>query len=51
MASLEAAGRRMRVMTIRSAGLSSVGKRQADQFKRKLSAPIEELDYFIRLEG
>lgn len=51
MASLEAAGRRMRVMTIRSAGLSSVGKRQADQFQRKLNAPIEELDYFIRLEG
>lgn len=51
MDSFEASGRRMRVTTIRSAGLSSVGKRQADQFKRKLNAPIEELDYFIRLEG
>ncbi len=41
---------KLRVLTVRSAGLSSRGKRQAEQFKRALGAPIEELDFYVRLE-
>ena len=40
----------VRVSTVRSAGLSTRGKRQADQFRRKLRAPIEEFDFYARLE-
>ncbi len=40
-----------RLLTVVSAGLSSRGKRQADQFKRTLQKPIEELDFHVRLEG
>jgi hypothetical protein len=39
----------LRPLTIRSAGSSLHGKRQADQFKRKLGKPIEELDFHLRL--
>jgi hypothetical protein len=49
--SLAGAGRRFRVLTVRSAGLSSRGKRQADQFQRSLAAPIEEWDFHVRLEA
>ncbi|MDI1481426.1 hypothetical protein QHF84_32705 [Polyangium sp. y55x31] len=41
---------KLRILTVRSAGLSSRGKRQADQFKRTLRTPIEELDFYVRLE-
>jgi hypothetical protein len=41
---------KLRILTVRSAGLSSRGKRQADQFQRALKAPIEELDFYVRLE-
>lgn len=51
LASLQGAGCMLRLLTVRSAGLSSRGKRQADQFKRSLRAPIEELDFHVRLEG
>jgi hypothetical protein len=47
---LAGAGSKLRVLTVRSAGLSSKGKRQADQFQRPLGAPIEELDFYARLE-
>lgn len=50
LASLFAAGRRFKLLDIRSAGSSLRGKRQADQFARSLQAPIEELDFFVRLE-
>jgi len=40
----------LRLLTICSAGLSSRGKRQADQFKRTLGKPIEEFDFHVRLE-
>jgi len=41
---------KLRILTIRSAGLSTKGKRQADQFRRRMRKPIEELDFYIRLE-
>ena len=41
----------LRLLTVRSAGLSSRGKRQAAQFQRTLGAPIEELDFYVRLEA
>jgi hypothetical protein len=50
LAALRKAQCKLRVLTIRSAGLSSHGKRQADQFKRILGKPIEELDFHVRLE-
>lgn len=50
LASLSAARCKLRVLTVRSAGLSSLGKRQADQFNRPLRAAIEELDFHVRLE-
>lgn len=47
---LHGARARLRILTVRSAGLSSRGKRQADQFKRPLEKPMEELDFHIRIE-
>jgi hypothetical protein len=41
----------LRLLTVRSAGLSSRGKRQASQFKRALRKPIEELDFYVQVEG
>jgi hypothetical protein len=41
---------KLRVLTTRSAGLSTSGKRQADQFKRKMKKPVEEFDFYVRLE-
>lgn len=41
----------LRILTVRSAGLSSRGKRQADQFQRPLGSPIEEWDFHVRLEA
>jgi hypothetical protein len=51
LAALREARCGLRLLTIRSAGLSSRGKRQADQFKRALGKPIEELDFYVRVEG
>jgi hypothetical protein len=48
---LAGAGSELRLLTVRSAGLSSKGKRQADQFQRPLGAPIEEWDFYVRLEA
>jgi hypothetical protein len=48
---LAGSGCQLRVLTVRTAGLSSRGKRQADQFQRSLGAPIEEWDFYVRLEG
>lgn len=48
---LHGASWRLRVLTVRSAGLSTRGKRQADQFRRTLEKPIEELDFHVRMEG
>lgn len=39
-----------RLVTTRSAGLSTSGKRQARQFKRALKTPMEEHDFFLRLD-
>lgn len=41
----------IRLNTIRSAGLSSEGKRQAEQFQRPLRNPIEEFDFYVSLGG
>jgi hypothetical protein len=41
----------LRLLTVHSAGLSSSGKRQAEQFKRTLQTPIEEFDFHVRAEG
>lgn len=49
--SLIGAGCGLRIQTVRSAGLSSRGKRQADQFQRPLDAPIEEWDFHVRMEA
>ncbi len=51
LAALREADCELRLLTIRSAGLSSRGKRQADQFKRTLRKPIEELDFYVQVEG
>lgn len=51
LASLREADCRLRLLTVRSAGLSSIGKRQAEQFKRTLRTPIEEFDFHVRAEG
>lgn len=48
---LAGAASKLRLLTVRSAGLSSRGKRQADQFQRPLGAPIEEWDFHVRLEA
>lgn len=51
LGSLRATKSQLRLLTVRSAGLSSSGKRQAEQFKRTLQAPIEEFDFHVRAEG
>lgn len=51
LAALREARCELRLLAIRSAGLSSRGKRQAGQFKRALRKPIEELDFHVRVEG
>ncbi|MGA1823979.1 MAG: DNA modification methylase [bacterium] len=51
LASLRETKHQFRLLTIRSAGLSSRGKRQAEQFKRTLKSPIEEFDFYVRVEG
>jgi hypothetical protein len=51
LAALREARCELRLLTIRSAGLSSRGKRQAGQFKRVLHKPIEELDFYVQVEG
>lgn len=49
--SLSGADCGLRIQTVRSAGLSSRGKRQADQFQRPLDTPIEEWDFHVRMEA
>jgi hypothetical protein len=49
-AALRGATHRLHLSTIRSAGVSSKGKRQADQFRRTLRHPIEEFDFHVRVE-
>ncbi len=51
LAALREAQCDLRLLTIRPAGSSSRGKRQADQFNRPLHKPIEELDFHVRVEG
>jgi hypothetical protein len=51
LAALRNAGCELRLLTVRSAGSSSGGKRQAEQFKRSLGMPIEEFDFHVRLEN
>ena len=51
LASLRKTNGLLRLLTLRSAGLSSKGKRQAEQFKRKLGKPVEEFDFYARVEG
>jgi hypothetical protein len=51
LASLRNTNNLLRLLTVRSAGLSSKGKRQAEQFKRNLRKPIEEFDFYARVEG
>jgi len=51
LASLRETKGRLRLLTVRSAGLSSIGKRQAEQFRRTLQKPIEEFDFHARAEG
>src|SRR6266567_4597424 len=48
--SLQMAQSPWRLRTVRSAGCSTAGKRQANQFIRSLKYPIEEFDFYIRLE-
>lgn len=40
-----------RLVATRSAGLATSGKRQASQFKRALKKPMEEHDFFVRLDS
>jgi hypothetical protein len=40
----------VRISTVRSAGLSTGGKRQAEQFRRPLRVPVEEFDIYARIE-
>jgi hypothetical protein len=49
LASLHKAKYQLRLLTVCSAGLSSSGKRQAEQFKRTLQKPIEEFDFHVRV--
>jgi hypothetical protein len=51
LTALRQTGCGLRLLTIRSAGSSLRGKRQADQFKRTLRMPMEEFDFHIRLEN
>jgi hypothetical protein len=39
-----------RLQTARAAGTSTRGKRQAPQFGRSLESPVEEHDFYLRLE-
>jgi len=48
--SLHLTENRWRLRTVRSAGWPTVGKRQANQFVRSLKHPIEEYDFYARLE-
>ena len=48
--SLRLAGSQWRLRTARSAGCSTVGRRQAKQFVRLLKHPIEEFDFYAHLE-
>jgi hypothetical protein len=48
--SLRLAGSQWRLRTVRSAGCSTVGRRQAKQFVRSLKHPIEEFDFHAHLE-
>jgi hypothetical protein len=48
--SLRLAGSHWRLQTVHSAGCSTAGKRQANQFVRSLKHPIEEFDFYARLE-
>jgi hypothetical protein len=49
--SVRQSGGAWRLLTATSAGVATEGKRQANQFKRQLSAPIEECDFHVRLCG
>lgn len=40
-----------RVRTVRNAGIPPAQRRQATQFKRTRSSPVEEIDVYARLEG
>jgi hypothetical protein len=40
-----------RLRTARSAGVATAGRRQASQFQASLLDPIEEYDFYARLEG
>ncbi len=48
--SLRLADSHWRLRTVRSAGCSTAGKRQANQFVRSPKHPIEEFDFYARLE-
>jgi hypothetical protein len=48
--SLRLADSHWRLRTVRSAGCSTAGNRQAKQFVRSLKHPIEEFDFYARLE-
>ena len=48
--SLKLAENLWRLRTVRSAGCSTAGKRQATQFIQSLKKPIEEYDFYARLE-
>jgi hypothetical protein len=48
--SLRLADCNWRLRTMRSAGCSNAGKRQANQFVRSLKHPIEEFDFYALLE-
>jgi hypothetical protein len=40
-----------RLRTARSAGVATAGRRQANQFQAGLLDPIEEYDFYARLDG
>lgn len=48
--SIEATDCGWRLVATRSAGLATSGKRQARQFQRPLKRPMEEHDFFVRLD-
>ncbi len=48
--SLKAANCGWRIVTIRNAGYSSLGKRQAEQFGLKIGTPVTEIDLYAKLE-
>lgn len=47
--SLKQADSGWKIQTVSSAGVASNGKRQADQFWKRLKSPIEELDFHVKL--